>query len=84
MATVQIRFLDGRPFAENITGPHGINHLNRRDWIVSSVAHEFECHADDVSFVETEDGDLIAVRGEPVARYDDGLTINQQFLQAAE
>src|ERR1700744_3513985 len=37
-------------------------------WVAETVAREFECSEDDVGEIETDDGDLITVCGEPVAR----------------
>lgn len=37
------------------------------DWIAGTVAGQFECRADDVSSVETDDGDRITAKGEVVA-----------------
>ena len=40
------------------------------EWVRAAVAEHLDCDPDDVAEVETEDGDLITVRGEPAARVE--------------
>lgn len=59
-----LKHLDGRDIS-SITTPCD----ERTEWILSTIEREFECVEDDISFDENEDlGDVILVRGEPVAR----------------
>lgn len=44
---------------------------NRWPWVQQVVAGQFACRPDDVSCVETDDGDKITVRGEIVAYLGD-------------
>lgn len=47
---------------------HSLPLSARWDWYVECVCEKFDCDADDVDLVEDEDrGDLLAVKGEPVA-----------------
>lgn len=39
-------------------------------WIVEAIASAFECEADDVSCVETDDGEFFVINGERVAYVD--------------
>jgi hypothetical protein len=57
---------DGRCIGSNHFGPCGLDHLNQWDWIVGHLISEFGCNADDVSCVETDEGDRIAVNGKIV------------------
>ena len=52
-----------RCISSNIMGEHGINRHNQWAWIVGMMVDEFNCEPEDVSCVETADGDKIAVKG---------------------
>lgn len=58
---------DRRIIASNIRSEYGIHRHNQWEWIVGNIVGWFGCDADDVSCLETEDGDMIAVKGSPVA-----------------
>lgn len=63
-----IRTMKGHQIAENIYCADGVNARNQWGWIVAHVKEHFGCDEDDVSCVETDDGnDMIAVRGKIVA-----------------
>jgi hypothetical protein len=38
------------------------------DWMQGVIARQFDCDAEDVGGDETDDGDVLTVRGKPVAR----------------
>lgn len=42
--------------------------FKHHDWAVSRIAEEFECSVDDVTVLETDDGDVLAVKGCPMFR----------------
>jgi hypothetical protein len=47
---------------------HSLPLSARWDWYVECVCEKFDCDADDVDLLEDEDrGDLLTVKGEPVA-----------------
>lgn len=60
----RITALDGR----RIASASFTDSMNSWPWVQEQVAAEFACEPDDVTCVETDDGDMVAVRGEPVAR----------------
>jgi len=60
---IRLKHLDEREFASTMTPLE-----NQWGWIQDCVAFEFECDVEDVSCIETEDDELIAVRDVPVAR----------------
>jgi hypothetical protein len=54
-------------------------------WIARSFADDFGCMPDEVSILETENGDLITVKGEPVGYVIDELRqARQAYAEAAE
>jgi hypothetical protein len=55
-------------------------------WVKEAVARHFECAEDDVDEVETDDGDMLTVKGEIVARCFIGNRRHEPvaMLQAAE
>jgi hypothetical protein len=55
-----------RCVGSNFYGDCGLNHTNQWAWIVGHMISEFGCEPDDVSCVETDDGDKIAVAGKIV------------------
>ena len=56
--------LDGRRcFTSNHYGDCGLNRHNQWAWIVGHMIDETGCNPDDVSCVETDDGDRIAING---------------------
>jgi len=58
-----IKTLDGRTLSRT----HGLN--DKWDWIVRTVLHSTDCDCEEeVDVVETDDGDIITVRGKPYAR----------------
>lgn len=62
---------DGRVIGSNHYGEFGLNRLNQWAWIVGHMISEFGCNPDDVSCVETDEGDRIAVNGKIVAQLED-------------
>lgn len=64
---VYIVLTDGRVIGSNHYGEFGINYTNQWPWIVGHMISEFGCNPDDVSCVETDEGDRIAVKGEIAA-----------------
>lgn len=59
----RIKALDGRRIASaSFTDPS-----NAWPWVQDTVAAEFDCEPDDVTCLETADGEFVAVRGERVA-----------------
>jgi hypothetical protein len=65
---IRIKTLDERVFFSTVYYPEFGSPLTSGQLIVEAVAEEFECPVDDVGDMETDDGDLLTVRGEPVAR----------------
>ena len=68
-AMIRIKTLSEREIANNVW-PFDSSYGNAMwDWLVRSVAEEFECSPDDIHEIETDDeGDIITVRGVPAAR----------------
>lgn len=64
LSHVTLLHLDGREFATAgfLPGDPGAAWA----WIQETVAHELECHEDDVASGESEDGDTVCVDGIPV------------------
>jgi hypothetical protein len=79
-----IRLEDRGCFASNHYGDCGLNWSNQWGWIADSVAKEFECSADDVNCLETDDGDVLTVNGKPVAFVQNEKPARVAMLQAAE
>lgn len=66
--TVYLMLTDsGRCLSRNFRGEFGINSHNQWSWIVGSICGEFDCEPEQVSCIETEDGDKIALDGVAVA-----------------
>ena len=59
-----ITHLDSRP----ITSTMATGLESRWEFIQDAVASEFDVSPDEVSEIETDDGDMIAINGTPVAR----------------
>lgn len=57
----------GRCLSRNFRGEFGIHSHNQWSWIVGSICGEFDCEPEQVSCIETEDGDKIALDGVAVA-----------------
>ena len=64
---IYLMLIEGRCLASNVRGEVGINSKNQWAWIVGAMVNEFGCDPDDVSCLETDEGDLIAVNGKPAA-----------------
>lgn len=62
MIRTDINDLDGKPIAWSVAAPG-----DGWTWIVHLMVHLHGCAEDEVDLLETDDGDLILVRGEPVA-----------------
>ena len=56
-----------RCIATNHRGDCGINRHNQWAWIVGNLVNETGCNPDEVSCVETEEGDRFAINGKIVA-----------------
>jgi hypothetical protein len=54
------------------------------NWISNAVAERFECETHEVHCLETDDGELIAINGEPVAYIESEYEPTYQIMQAAE
>lgn len=68
--TIQAVYLmleDGRCLSRSFRCVGGLNSSNSWSWIVGNICGEFDCHPDQVSTIETDDGERIAVDGKPVA-----------------
>ena len=64
MQTIALKTLSEREFAS--TNPR---YWPVMDWIARECSEEFECSEEDVSLVETDDGEeIIHIAGEPKAR----------------
>ena len=63
MSTIALKTLAEREFAVTDN-----SYFPMWPWIVESCAEEFECSPDAVSLVETEEGEIICIDGEPQAR----------------
>ena len=74
MAKLSIKLLDERVIAVTFT-PFDC----QTSWIMDVVAEHFDCSADDVGFIETDDGDLITVHGEPRARSEKTFGLGGSF-----
>lgn len=60
-----IKTLDGRTLSRT----HGLKPEDKWDWIVRTVMHSTECdYEEEVDIEETEDGDIITVRGAHYAK----------------
>ena len=55
-----------RCIGTNHYGECGLTRHNQWGWIIGHMISEFGCEPDDVSCVETDDGDRIAVNGKIV------------------
>lgn len=73
-----VKLSTGKVFAQTIIG-----YFDCWNWICETVADEFECSADDVDCIETDDGDLITALGVPVARSEEWVTRPSRSLARA-
>lgn len=48
----------------------GMTFWNTWPWASTAIADQYECDAYDVHILETDDGDLIAVNGKPIAYFE--------------
>ena len=58
-----LMLLDGRCIASNHYGDCGLSRHNQWPWIVGHMISEYGCDENEVSCVETDTGDFIAVDG---------------------
>ena len=64
-----MKTLDERQFFSTIYFPEFGTPLTSGQIIAGAVAAEFECHVDDTSSIETDDGEeILTAHGKPVAR----------------
>lgn len=52
-------------------------------WIQDAAASYYECEVDDVDLIEADDGDVVTVRGEHVARLEEWVTAPKSAARMA-
>jgi len=67
MLILKIRTLDNRVLSTTSQSSLTLG-IGRWPWVQDVIAEEFNCDEDDIASSETDDGDVITVRGEPVAQ----------------
>lgn len=67
----------------NIIATSNPDFFDRWDWIIATVAQDFECSADDLTSFEDEEGnDLVKLDGEVIVQVLDGHFRNYEPYQA--
>jgi hypothetical protein len=71
--SVSLRTVDtGHVFATT----NSLRLSDRWDWISSIVAPKYDCQTCDLDLMETDDGDVVTLRGEPIVEIHDCYLTN--------